>query len=242
MDNCDAMPTAHSRRRRRKSDQTKQHRSASSSSRSPFTDVAKRQDAELENEVDAYLNDWGPASINMGKRQRRVHGESKVPESVENETTTKVASESISRSLPVLLHRREVGFSRRHPRRISDGCDEKAASLSQWISQMLKTDKGGDNDDDDEGYSTTHHPATNAAFNISQWNALQYSSPTYYRIGVHNNYQASLSSDDNTTSCCAENTTTMSNNSNIQLHLQAWRPYTRRRIPFSKLKTPLSDA
>jgi hypothetical protein len=232
MDNCDSMPADHSRRRRRKKNP-----------KSRSTDVANRQDAELEREVDAYVNDWGPGIINMRKRQRHIRGESKDPpsttaaESAENGTTTDEARGIISRSIPVLLYLREVGYSRRRPRHISDGI-ETSASASQWNSRILKTVQGGHSGD----HSTTRHPEKSSAFNNSWWNAMQCSSPTYCGIGVCNNCQSSLSCDNKTTSCCAENTSAMSNSGENQLRLQAWRPYTRRRIPFSKLRTPISDA
>jgi hypothetical protein len=225
MDDCDAMPatTAHSRRRRRKKKDPTSSRSI---------DVANRQDAELEREVDAYANDWGPVNnTNMRKRQRHILGESEDPppstkaaESAENDTTMEEeAGGIILRSLPVLLHLREVGYPRRRPRHISDGI-EFSASSHQWYSRILKTVQGGDNDE-----SATRHPAKSSA----------------HGIGGGNNCHSSLSSDDRATSCCADNTTTMRRSSigENQLRLQqVWRPYTRREIPFSKLRTPLTDA
>ena len=231
-DQCDAMPatTAHSSRRRRRK------KKDPASSRSSI-DVANRQDAELEREVDTYANDWGGPvnNMNMRKRQRsHIRGGSNDPppsttkadESAENDTTMEEeAGGNISRSLPVLLHLREVGYPRRWTRHISDGIELSAPS-SQWISRILKTVQWGDNDDE----SATRHPAKSSA----------------HGIGEGNNCHASLRiSDDRATSCCADNTTTTSRSSSgeNQLRLQqAWRPYTRREIPFSKLRTPLSDA
>ena len=230
MDDRDAMPTntAHGRRRRRKK------KDPTSTSRSSI-DVANQQDAELEREVDAYANDWdGPVgNMNVRKRQRHIGGESEEPtpstteaaESAENDTTMEEeAGGNISRSLPVLLHLREVGYPRRRPRHIiSDGI-ELSGSSSRWISRMLKTVRGGDNDE-----SATRRPAKSSARGI----------------GEGNNCHAPLGSDDGATSCCADNTTTMSRSGSGENQLclqQAWRPYTRREIPFSELRTPLSDA
>ena len=92
----------------------------------------------------------------------------------------------------------------------------------------------------------------------SQWNCLQYSLPTYYcnRNCYENN--AYNSSNNNTNVCSYKkhfeddkmitNSPSMRINNtittNIQLRRTQWRPYTRQTssMPFSKLKTPVTDA
>ncbi|KAL3815848.1 hypothetical protein ACHAXA_002264 [Cyclostephanos tholiformis] len=206
MDYCDAPPPAgHSRRRRRKKNHPTETERPRNAARGSSTDLVSRQDAELEREVDAYfLSYWGP---DIGKGQRRVHyGEYEYPTSRKlvdtNEDkmpTRKAGGGDISRSLPVLLHLREVGYKRRRSRNNISYVNESSASSSQWNSRILKTDVGGDDDDndddkdDDDGYSTTAATATSIK-------------------GIS------------------------------RARSQAWRPYGRRMIPFSKLRTPLLDA
>lgn len=156
--------------------------------------------------------------------------------------------------LPVQLHLREIGYcSRRLPPKRCRNYLQR-----QWMDRMLKTAKGGgahtdnndNNDDDDLGCFIATHPitaqrmmttTTNAS---SQWNALQYSAPTYYHnTDLNNNPIASSTSASIGTTNGISNNNSSSNVNQLLHTIQTWRPYTRRRsIPFSKLCTPYSDA
>jgi hypothetical protein len=203
------------------------------------------------------------------KRQRCInHDESMDDNVITTTNSTKLLSACC---LPVQLHLREIGYySRRSP-----------PKHCQWMDRMLKTTKGGgspasnnDNDDDLGCFITTYPTTTNQRMTAtrmvtntsSQWNALQYSAPTYYydtAIEATNNHDdASLKDDDDDDVVASSSSPTSSssisikngssnnnnnnssiNNTNQLLHtIQTWRPYTRRSIPFSKLCTPYSDA
>ena len=209
------------------------------------------------------------------KRQRCNHDESMDDNVI---TTTNGTKKLSACCLPVQLHLREIGYySRRRqpPKRCQNYLH------CQWIDRMLKTAKVGgspasnnDNDDDLGCFITTYptttrvRTATRMVTNTSsQWNALQYSAPTYYNNtaieATNNHHHASLKDDDDDDLVASSSSPTSSssigikngssnnnnnnnssiNNTNQLLHtIQTWRPYTRRSIPFSKLCTPYSDA
>ena len=117
------MPATLRRRRRKKNATSKPHTAISNI---PSSDI-NRQDAELEREVDSYLN-WGRDRENKRKRQKRVYScvEDSLPGKVEvNDNAnddkadlsrggnTDRKGSDLSRVLPMLLHLREIGLSRR---------------------------------------------------------------------------------------------------------------------------------
>ena len=235
----------HHRRRRRK-----KNYHAANNNNHPTTSLSIiQQDAELDREVDSYLN-WNASSSsqrngNIRKRPRRVYGGNNdsrgAPSSVKGQANNgtrmvhvqqKYEHEYVSstRSLPILLHLREIGLSssnrcciphENHGRQVP----WKQRMLQQPISQSTSNKgeqvhtNGSVTTSGDQRYIARHE----FPFPISsdsQWNALQYASPTY-----NDNNAESLDFD-------------------IQLlHKQTWRTYTQQqKIPFSKLKTPISDA
>ncbi len=207
------------RRRRRKN--PKLHRYVNS--RTSSTNDIIQQDAELEQEVDAFLN-WGVT--HPRKRQRRHNTDS----SKNNANCDGDVDEN--RSLPVLLHFREIGFSR------FNKFGRRASSATSWKSRLLHQPI--------ISASTRPEPPLHSlSSSQSQWNSLQFSTPTYY--GKYSNINSCIDGT-KTTSCSIEKKGLLNDfigadlNDNIYLQRHTWRPYTQHKIPFSKLGTPISDA
>lgn len=203
-----------------------------SSSNHPCT----RQDAELEQEVDSFLN-WGVTrsrepqwrfKVNDGDSDSGVKdslAEQSNPKSIANQRKTNVIVKQ-NASLPALLHFREIGFSRVEKK----FGNRRASSSATWKSRLLH-----------QPFSASVAPPTmhsSSSASQSQWNALQFSTPTYY--GKYNNINSF--GDDATISCTGMGAMDNVNDAIIHLHRHSWRPYTRHKIPFAKLRTPISDA
>lgn len=197
MENNHAMP-ATLRRRRRKKNAT-----------------IKRQDADLEKEVDSYLNLGHEEPTTRKRQKKRAYGGGCSDASTEKATNIKAKGNS--RAVPILLHLREI---RGQSQQFLD-----KNGRSSWETLMLQQtgptpskEAGGDSSSSRGHHSTLGRlrvPVNPiAAATSSQWNAIQYSSPTYH----------------------------VNTDENIKWHRNFWRPYTRQSIPFSKLKTPHSDA
>jgi hypothetical protein len=205
----------------------------------------------LDQEVDDFLNDWS-SEEHPRKRPWRytydyfnagdgggcggVKGKDSLPAQtgVNGAVAAKQRHSNIDikkhSSLPALLRLREIGSTRSE-----QFGSRRASNSAAWKSRLLH-----------QPYITSAESTTSARerqryslpTSQSQWNALQFSMPTYY--GEYNNI-SSINDGAASTSC-----TTVSGNSSVpdNDHLQrfTWRPYTQRKIPFSKLRTPISDA
>ena len=127
-----------------------------------------RQDADLEKEVDSYLN-WGHEEPTTRKRQKkRAYGGSCNDASTEKASNIKAKGNS--RALPILLHLREI---RGQSQRFLDN-----NGRSSWETLMLQqTGSTISSYSEKEGGDSSKYP--------SQWRTLQYSCPTYYDI-LHN--------------------------------------------------------
>ena len=235
MENNNAIPVGIRRRRRKKNASASSSKSNDNEPGCFASTSSANQDAELEREVDSYMN-WG-RSRNAKKRQRRGYGGSDKgalasagADVIENCQPTGIASkdtkgEDGSTSLPILLHLREIGGLPRQ-RQLSV---KNTTTMNSWNSMILQESiskqskrkgRGGviPKQDNEKRYSNLarlRHPVhpSLSTYNNSQWNALQYSSPTYYAITTNNKSSR-----------------------------QCWRTYTQQQIPFSKLQTPHSDA
>lgn len=192
--------------------------------------------------MDAFLNYWGAA--HSRERQWRFNvndGDGDCDGDGKDLSTEQANSNSVAKqqyvdvnvkqnaSLPVLLHLREIGFSwveKKFGRR---------ASSATWKSRLLH-----------QPISASIVPPTihssSASQSQSQWNALQFSTPTYY--GKYSNINSD--SEYATISCTGmgamDNADAAEMNDAIHLHRHSWRPYTQHKIPFSKLRTSISDA
>lgn len=206
-------------------------------------DRCTRQDAELDKEVDDFLNDWS-SEEHPRKRPWRYNydfnagdgggcGGVKGKDSLPAQTEVNGAVAANQRhsdvdvkknvSVPTLLRLREIGSTR------FDQFGSRRASFSAtWKSRLLH-----------QPYITSAESTTSArqlyslSTSQSQWNALQFSMPTYY--GEYNNI--SLINEGAATTFRATG-----KGSSVPVQRFTWRPYTQRKIPFSKLRTPISDA
>ena len=170
-----------------------------------------RQDAELEQEVDSFLY----SGVTHPRKRQRRHNTDSSKNTCANRDGDVVDD---NRSLPVLLHFREIGFSRFY----KVGRRESSAKTS-WKSRLLHQPI--------LSASTRPEPSLHSlSASQSQWNSLQFSTPTYY--GKYSNINACIDGT-KTTSCSI---------GEIHLQRHTWRPYTQHKIPFSKIGTPISDA
>ena len=212
-------------------------------------DRCTRQDAELDKEVDDFLNDWS-SEEHPRKRPWRYNydfnagdgggcGGVKGEDSLTAHTEVNGAVAANQRhsdvdvkknvSVPTLLRLREIGSTR------FDQFGSRRASFSAtWKSRLLH-----------QPYITSAASTMSArqlyslSTSQSQWNALQFSMPTYY--GNYNNI-SSINDGAATTSFIFATGKGTSIPDNDLLQRFTWRPYTQRKIPFSKLRTPISDA
>jgi len=192
--------------------------------------------------VDSFLN-WGVTrsrepqwrfKVNDGDSDSGVKdslAEQSNPKSIANQRKTNVIVKQ-NASLPALLHLREIGFSRVEKK----FGNRRASSSATWKSRLLH-----------QPFSASVAPPTmhsSSSASQSQWNALQFSTPTYY--GKYSNINSVEVSGDATrsyTGIAMDNADTADvNDAIIHLHRHSWRPYTRHKIPFAKLRTPISDA
>ena len=192
--------------------------------------------------MDSFLN-WGVTrsrepqwrfKVNDGDSDSGVKdslAEQSNPKSIANQRKTNVIVKQ-NASLPALLHLREIGFSRVEKK----FGNRRASSSATWKSRLLH-----------QPFSASVAPPTmhsSSSASQSQWNALQFSTPTYY--GKYSNINSVEVSGDATrsyTGIAMDNADTADvNDAIIHLHRHSWRPYTRHKIPFAKLRTPISDA
>ena len=151
-------------------------------------------------------------------------------------------------TLPMLLHLREIGLSSHQHYSLSS--DRSTRGRVSWKSQILHEPISAASNSrreklDVDGSKYANLEATlrlpvhiqSSTFN-SQWYAMQYSSPTYYKTSNNNN------NNNGSSDIMQQYTNNQQQNKDIipQSHRLAWRPYTQQRIPFSKLQTPHSDA
>lgn len=213
------------RRRRRKKPKPGLYSNSNSYTGSLSVNLS-RQDEELEREVDTFLN-WNASHIR--KRQRRIlyagvlENSSTITATINTDVGQRDGNNKgkENNSLPVLLHLREIGTFRIGKHR--------GTSTKSWLSKVLH-----------QPISTSampRRPIRPISTSQSQWNALQYSAPPYYgTYSDHNSFNGGVPSSHHTHQSGGHVDDV------IKLQRYTWRPYTQQKIPFSKLRTPLSDA
>jgi hypothetical protein len=211
-------------------------------------DRCTRQDAELDQEVDDFLNDWS-SEEHPRKRPWRytydyfnagdgggcggVKGKDSLPAQTEvnGAVAAKQRHSNIDikkkSSLPTLLRLREIGSTR-----FDQFGSRRSSTSATWKSRLLHQPYIASAES-----TTSAHQFYSLSSSQSQWNALQFSMPTYY--GNYNNI-SSINEGAATTSSATGKGSIVPDNDHLLRF--TWRPYSQRKIPFSKLRTPISDA
>ncbi|KAL9190572.1 hypothetical protein ACHAXT_000278 [Thalassiosira profunda] len=210
-----AIPAALRRRRRKKNVAR------------PLSSVSSDlQDAQLEDEIDAYLQrDSAPTP----KKHRRAYGEGAGNDVVEGNLNSDDVNDSrwmkCSRALPMLLHLREAGLTRRFSHK-NERDTWESLMLHRAVSDTSKEGGDGATNERQSALARLRIPVHPSSASNAQ-HGLQYSAPTYY--GTANKEGSNINGNN-------------LHDNNIQLQRQCWRHYTRQSIPFSELKTPHIDA